>query len=105
MLLAAMLVDALHAALEDAEIAFDGVGVRGATDVLDLAVVDALMAGELFADLAVMAGFIRHDGGIAPDVSDQHSPYRLGVDLIYMERPGKDVQLPHGDHLTLALGP
>jgi hypothetical protein len=40
-----VLINALHAALEDAEIAFDGVGVRVAANVFLVTVVDALVAG------------------------------------------------------------
>ena len=41
MLLSAMLIDALHAALEDREIAFDGVGVDVAAHVLAAGVVNS----------------------------------------------------------------
>lgn len=58
MLLAAVQIDALHAALEDAERAFDGVGVDdggGVPDVLALAVVGGLVSGEGLADADVVA--------------------------------------------------
>ena len=47
MMLSAMLIDTLHAALEDTEIAFEGVGVAIAALPFLLAVIDAFMAGEI----------------------------------------------------------
>ena len=43
MVLAAMLIDALHAALEDRKVAFNGVGMDDPTHVFADAVVDGLM--------------------------------------------------------------
>jgi hypothetical protein len=64
-LLAAMLIDAFHPAFEDGKEAFDGVGryhtaIIGFADIFLLAVVDALVAGEALADIAVSVGFIRY---------------------------------------------
>ena len=66
--LAAVLVHALHAALEDAEIALDGVGVGLATDVFLLLMGDGLVVGELLADAAVEPSFVRHQARLAGDV-------------------------------------
>ena len=57
MLLAAVLIDAEHAALEHAVIAFDGVGVmirrsRDRLAVLVAVMVHGIMAGELLAKVA-----------------------------------------------------
>ena len=45
-----MLIDTLDAALEDREIALDGIGMGVASDVFLDGVVDALMRGKFFAD-------------------------------------------------------
>lgn len=43
-LLRAVLIDALHAAFEDAEIAFDGVGVDSAPHILALGMINGLVS-------------------------------------------------------------
>src|SRR5580692_3408887 len=53
MLLAAVLIDALHTALEDRIEAFDRVGVDVTANVFLLAVVHALMADELAANFEI----------------------------------------------------
>jgi len=73
-LLGAVLIDALHAALEDAVVALKGVCVGIAPDVLARAMRDKLMAGEDASELRVLTGLIRHDGGLFGDVraDDRH---------------------------------
>src|SRR4051794_28842727 len=73
-LLVAMLIDTLHAALEQAKVAFDGVGVDRCVlerDVLTLAVVDRIVAGELLTNLVVVLGLVGHQprfaGNVLPD--------------------------------------
>src|SRR6267143_801667 len=75
MALGAMLIDTDHTALENREIALDGVGVRVAADPFFLAVINGFMAGEAPPDRAVhirligaeMAGGI---GVIENDLAD-----------------------------------
>src|SRR5579884_2239950 len=68
-LLGAMLINALHAALEDAEIAFNGVGVDASTDVLASLVVHAAMAKVIVTELvAICLGFVGQDVGFAINV-------------------------------------
>jgi len=57
-LLLAMLIDALHAALEHAVIALDRVRMHVAAHVFFLAVVDAFMAGEVLAEVVILASFV-----------------------------------------------
>lgn len=64
----AVLIDALHAALEDAVEAFNRVRVSGATHVFFRDVVDALVLGELLAQLDVELGFIRLERALRLDV-------------------------------------
>lgn len=73
-LLSAVLIDALHASLEDTVVALKGVRVGIAPDVLARAMRDELMAGEDVSDLRVLTGLIRHDGGLFGDVraDDRH---------------------------------
>src|SRR5262245_33091044 len=64
-LLAAMLVDALHAALEDREITLDRVRGDGAAHVFLGGVVDRFVASEILVEAAMPTRFIGHDGGFA----------------------------------------
>ena len=50
MLLTAVLINALHAAFEDAEEAFNGVGCNIALGILARAVMDRLVGGERLGD-------------------------------------------------------
>ncbi len=67
-LLGAVLVDALHAALEDAEVAFNRVRVRFTATVFAVLVANDLMVSELATNLDVVAGFVRHQTGFLGDV-------------------------------------
>src|ERR1035438_10379181 len=58
MLFATMLVDANHAALEHAEVAFCRVGMHIATSIFFGGMVHRLMRGELFAERAIQPGLI-----------------------------------------------
>lgn len=54
---AAMLINTLHAAFENREITFNRVGMDEAPCVFFLSMIDAFMAGELFANARVDVGF------------------------------------------------
>jgi hypothetical protein len=58
-LLAAMLIDALHAAFENAEVAFNGVGVNVAANVFLGAVADGFVSRVFLARLGIEAAFVR----------------------------------------------
>jgi hypothetical protein len=79
MLLAAMLVDALHPTFEDRIEAFDGIGVDVAANVFLLTMVHALMAGELATNFKVLARLISHQRSFLGDVgADNRSNLRNG---------------------------
>lgn len=86
-LLAAMLIDALHAALEDAVEAFNRIGMDGAAHILACAVANVIMLGEELAEMRVLAGFIGHDMGARGDIrlDDRQQIGRGGA--AHMERP------------------
>ena len=67
-LLRAMLVDAVHAALEDAEDVLDGVGVHVAAHILIGAMVHRLVAGEVAQLLIVDGRIVGHDARFLRDV-------------------------------------
>ena len=72
MLFAAMLVDALHAALEDRIVALDRVGADNPVAVVPhifvIAVGDGFVAGKLLADVLIVSGFIGHQRAFARHV-------------------------------------
>jgi hypothetical protein len=69
--LAAMLISAFDAALEDRKIAFDGVGVNIAASALLSRVLHGLVAGELTAHVLVSTAFIGKQVGLAVQVPAQ----------------------------------
>lgn len=113
MLLAAMLVDALHAALEDREIAFNRVrmdherfAARQApnvrvTNIFLVTMVDREMCAELCADLGVETGLVGHELGLTRDIlaNDRHD-FR-GARAIDMETASGAVALDERKHHIL----
>ena len=78
-----MLVDAFHAALEDAEIAFDGVGVDVATAILAILVANVFMLSKLGRKGHVPTAFIGKYAGLLVDVVTQdRQDFRL-VHLVH----------------------
>ena len=84
MALAAMLIDALHAALEDRKVAFNGVGVDDPTHVFANAVIDGLMHPVFFPERAVSLPIIADDesslGNVCADDREQltaGSPFHM----------------------------
>src|SRR5207248_11749774 len=77
-LLGAMLINALHAALEDRIEAFDGIGMNGALalvpDVFLIGVTNGVMTGKFLAYATIQGSLIGHDLGFARDVltDDRH---------------------------------
>ncbi len=86
MLLAAMLVDALHAALENAEIAFNGISVNVAANVFVCLVADALMARKMIAEREIMPSFVCHHRGFFRDIGLDDRDYICGAGSLDMER-------------------
>ena len=68
MALGTVLINALHATLEDREIALDGVGVNFAAPVLASAVAHNAMRGKFTANVLVIAGFVGHQARFARQV-------------------------------------
>lgn len=80
-LLAAVLVHALHAALEDAEVALDGVRVDIAAHVFTGLVGGEVVAREVLADAGVVAGFVGVERGFLGNVlaDDRHQGGNLEI--------------------------
>lgn len=67
-LLRAMLVNSLHAALENAVEAFDSVSMHLAAPIFTGAVVNTIMVRKVIADLLILSGFISHNRRFLRDV-------------------------------------
>src|SRR6185312_6328024 len=102
MLIAAMLVDALHATFEDAEIAFNGIGRHIAARIFLLRVVDAFMAGKLQPKARVVASLVCHEAAFARRIGHDELPDILGRELIDFEGTGATAALNQGNDLQLA---
>jgi hypothetical protein len=85
-LLAAMLVDALHAALEYREIALDGVRRDDASDIFFEAVIDRFVAPKLFVQAAIRTRLVGHDGGLSLDVRANDGEHRARYGAVNVER-------------------
>lgn len=97
-LLGAMLIDALHATLENAVVALKGVRVGIAPDVLARAMRDELMLHEIPAEMGVLAGLVRHDGGLFGDVGTDDRHEMGGRRTIDVEGPDHAAALDKGHH-------
>jgi hypothetical protein len=84
-LLLAVLIHALHAALEHAVVAFDRVRMHVAAHVFFFAVVDAFVAREVLAEVVILAGFVRHDRGFFGDVRLDDRNKVAGFRAVHME--------------------
>src|SRR4051794_11344407 len=86
-----MLVDALHPALEDAEIALDRVGMNGTigkAHVLASTMVDRAVTGVLGADVGVETALVRHQLALAAGVLAQDQLDGVGVGVVDVEGAG-----------------
>ena len=70
-LLVAVLVDAAHTALEDREIAFNGIGVNVAPNILASAMHNEIVRCKIVVQLAILTSFVGVDGGFLGDVRAQ----------------------------------
>lgn len=103
MLLAAMLVDALKAALEDTVVAFQRVRIGIATHVLFDAVIDRLVACEALADFLVVARLVRHQGGLARYVRHNDGADCGEVRFVDVEGANRTAALDQRKHRALML--
>src|ERR1700730_9571614 len=104
MALATMLVNAFHAALENAVVAFDGVGVDNAATVFMRRMVNAFMACKLAADCFVMAPFVGHQVRFLADIIS-HDTLNIGAaGAINMEAAGRAATLNKGQYDILVSG-
>lgn len=73
-LLTAVLINALHATLEDAVVAFKRIGVNIAATIFAHAVIDVFVAREILTQMRVLTSFAGHDGSFLGDVGtkDRH---------------------------------
>src|SRR5690606_34612080 len=94
--------DALHAALEDREVAFDRVGMGGAADVFAGGVLDRLMAGEFLSGPGVDRALGGLQGAFARDVADQNLGGFRASSAIDVEAAGLAAALDQGDDGALA---
>jgi len=88
MLLPAVLIDALHPAFENAEIALNRVRVDLAAPVLALTVAHEVMSRELALQVLVLARFVRNDLRLTGDVGPQDRHNVLGAGPVHMEGAG-----------------
>src|SRR5579863_9689983 len=105
----AMLIDALHAALEDRIVAFGGVGVgveaghAVGVAVFVAAMIDGRMVGELAANLGVMRRFVGHKVRLARDVlAHDRRDVRDGR-AVDMKRTGRAAAFHKGQHRHLVM--
>lgn len=100
-LLGAVLIDALHAALEDAVIALNRVGVDRAAPIFASPVADEIVPGEMLVEVCVLPRLIRHDRGFLGDVGaeDRHEVRRRRA--VDMERPNHPAALDQGQDRVL----
>lgn len=90
------------AALQDAEVAFDGVAVDVAANVLIRAMVNHAVRSELLADMVVTARRVRHEIGSAVSVLVQDRAQRLSADVGDMVGAGTTATLNQRMHDLLA---
>lgn len=79
MLLAAEMVDANHALLEDAEEVFDVVGgIAVLIDVLAASMKHSLMVAVLSADEGIETAFVSHERGLAAHIREKNVANGVG---------------------------
>lgn len=103
-LLAAVLINTFHAALEDAKEALDGVGGDIATGILARAMMHRLMGGKRLGDRRIQAALIGVQPALGVDVRQQHGLEVVGGDVLDVERAGLTATLDQGEDRTLLLG-
>lgn len=90
-MMAAMLVNAFHAAFEDREEPFNGVGVDFGVflgNVFILRVINYAMLRELAAQHGVIDGFVSHELGFLGDTSANQGSKGAGLEIVNHDAPG-----------------
>jgi hypothetical protein len=103
-LLRAMLVDALHPALEDRKVALNGVRMHIAANILAKGMPDGLMTGRMGRDVAVEAALIGMDVRFAGAVLRHDDIDGRLVSVLNVERTDGTAALDEGDDGALAGG-
>ena len=96
-----MLIHAIHAALEDAEEAFNRVPVCIAAHIFLRAVIDALVIREVLTDLRVLSRFVSHQSGGIGYVFGKLLPKRHARNVIDVERADMSGTLYKGERRFL----
>jgi hypothetical protein len=100
-----VLIDAIDAPLEDAEISLNGIGMNVATDVLAFGVVDGAVRSKVVADEGVNVRLIGHQVGFKRDIAGHDTAYSVGADGGHVERAHVAVTFDKGnDRLLLGNG-
>ena len=105
--LAAMLIDANHAALEDGEKALGGIAVNGnagqviGPTVFAARMIGRMMRGEACADLDVVIGFVGHQAAFARDVIMHDRADVLGCGALDVEAAGRTAAFDKGQNGVL----
>jgi len=97
----AMLIHAIHAALEDAEKAFNRVRMRRAAHVFFRAVIDALVIREVLTDLHILPRFVSHQGRGVGYVFGQLPSEGSARNIIDVEGAHLSGTLDKGEHRFL----
>src|SRR6185437_1885393 len=108
MIVRAMLIDALHAALEDREEAFDGIGVNVAVhrrNVLALAVVGVAVAMKQLAENLILVRLVGHEVRGARNIFGEERIQGLGLEVIDHDAARLPaIAVDQGQHLELVAG-
>jgi len=98
MLLAAVLIDTLHTALENRIVALNGIGMYVAADVFFLRVIHSAMLGKFRADSAVMPCGVGHKAAFPRDVLADDWNDAADRVTVNVERAGRAAALNQGQH-------
>lgn len=106
-MMAAMLVNALHTALEDGEKAFDGIGMDGAVqagNVLAVHVFDDTVTGEILTQVEILVCLVGHYPGFARDILPQDRDKGHGFKVVHNQTArASGAAVYEGQHLVLVL--
>jgi hypothetical protein len=107
MLLAAMLIDADHAALEDRKEAFRSIGVCVTANILASAasaMIYGLVVGKSLTNLAIDAALVNHQSAFSISVICENFTYYFCIHFLDMKRTDRTAALHQRDHLALMIG-
>ena len=83
MLFPAVLIDALHAALEDAEKALDGIGVNWAKTIFTAIVAHNVVLREVVNEVAIVPCLIGHDPRLGGNMLAENGHHGRGLQVVY----------------------